>query len=80
MVEQPKTIINSIYSFLKIPKFNHSFDIKNQFSVNNVAYDDSLMGAPMHRIHLGKVKNFNYPEIKLPKYVVEKYRGLIEGY
>ena len=80
LVKQPKTTIDSIYNFLKLPKFNHSFDIKNQFSVNSIAYDDSLMGAPMHKIHLGKVRNFNYSNIKLPKYVIEKYKGLIPGY
>jgi len=80
LVKHPKTIINSIYSFLKLPKFNHSFDIKNQFSVNGIAYDDSIMGAPMHTIHLGKIRNFNYPNIKLPKYIEEKYKNLIKEY
>ena len=34
----------------------------------------------MHTLHLGKVKSFNYSEIKIPNYIVEKYKNLIEEY
>ena len=79
-VSNPSKIINKIYTFLNIPKYKHSFDIKNQFSINNIKYDDSIIGADMHKLHLGKVKNFGYPEIKLPKYIVEKYKGVLYEY
>ena len=78
--DDPYTEINKIYEFLNIPKYKHSFNIKNQFSVNGMKYDDSIHAAKMHKIYLGKVKNFNYPEIKLPKYILEKYKGALYEY
>ena len=79
-VSNPSKIINKIYTFLNIPKYKHSFDIKDQFSVNNIKYDDSVIGADMHKLHLGKVKNFDYRKIKLPEYIVEKYKGVLYEY
>jgi len=78
--QNPSKIINKIYSFLNIPKYKHYFDIKNQFFVNNLSYDDSMIGADMHKLHLGKVKNYGYPEIKIPKYIIEKYKNIIKEY
>tara|TARA_Y100000592_G_scaffold20108_1_gene30872 strand:- start:502 stop:1305 length:804 start_codon:yes stop_codon:yes gene_type:complete len=78
--DDPYIEINKIYEFLNIPKYKHSFNIKNQFSVNGMEYDDSIHAAKMHKIYLGKVKNFNHPEIKLPKYIVEKYKGVLYEY
>ena len=77
LVKSPAKILKDIYDFLNIPKFKHNFNIKDQFSINNISYNDDVMGAPMHTLHTGKLKNFNYPNIKLPKYIVEKYKNII---
>ena len=77
LVKSPAKILKDIYNFLNIPKFKHNFNIKDQFSINNISYNDDIMGAPMHTLHTGKLKNFNYPNIKLPKYIVEKYKNII---
>jgi len=79
-IKKPTKTINEIYSFLNIPKYKHSFDIKNQFSVNGIKYNDYVHGAEMHKLHLGKVKNFSYSEIELPKYIVEKYKNSLYEY
>jgi sulfotransferase len=76
-VEDPKKILNGIYDFLDIPKFEHSFDIKDQFSINGIEYNDDVLGAPMHKLHTGTLKKFNYPDIELPKHIIEKYKGMI---
>ena len=34
----------------------------------------------MHKLHLGKIKNYNYPEIKIPNYIIEKYKNIIKEY
>jgi len=80
LVENPTKILKGIYDFLDIPKFKHSFNIKDQFSINGIKYDDSVMGAPMHTLHIGKLKNFNYPNIELPKHILEKYKGVLYDY
>ena len=80
LVENPEKTLNNIYTFLEIPKFKHNFNIKDQFFINGIKYDDSVMGAPMHTLHTGKLKNFGYPNIKLPKYILEKYKGVLYDY
>jgi hypothetical protein len=80
LVEKPNKIMKNIYSFLDIPQFKHSFNIKSQFSVNGVKYNDNIIGAPIHTLHTGKLKNFNYPNIELPKYIIEKYKGALYNY
>jgi len=80
LVKNPTKILKGIYNFLNIPEFKHSFDIKGQFSINGIKYDDSVIGAPMHTLRTGKLKNFGYPDIKLPKYILEKYKGVLYDY
>jgi len=31
----------------------------------------------MHKLHTGTIKEFNYPDIELPKHIIEKYKGMI---
>ena len=73
LIKKPQETLDKIYTFLNIPKFKHTFNIKNQFSINNISYNDDIIGAPMHTLHRGKVKNFPHPEINLPSYVIKKY-------
>ena len=80
LVENPVKILKGIYNFLNIPEFKHNFNIKDQFSINGVEYNDNVMGAPMHKLHTGKLKNFGYPDIKLPQYILEKYKGVLYDY
>ena len=77
LVKDTKNEISNIYNFLDIPKFEHSFDIKDQFSINGIEYNDDVLGAPMHKLHTGTIKEFNYPDIELPKHIIEKYKGMI---
>lgn len=80
LTESPENCLNLIYEFLNIPKFNHTFEIDKLFEINNIKYDDSFFGAPLHKIRLGKITKNNYAEIKIPKYVEEKYKNLIKEY
>lgn len=73
LVTKPQSTIDEIYNFLDIPKFKHTFNIKNQFSINNISYNDDIIGAPIHTLHEGKVKNFSHPGINIPSYIIKKY-------
>jgi hypothetical protein len=75
LVKKPNDTIKKIYNFLKIPKFTHDYKIKNQFSINNISYDDSFIKAPLHIIRKGKINKINY-NIKIPNYIVSKYKNL----
>ena len=55
-VKNPKKTIDKIYKFLEVKPFKHTFKNIKQFEVNNVKYDDSVMGANMHTIKTKKIE------------------------
>ena len=78
LIKNPENNINKIYSFLKIPKFKHCFNITEQFSINNIKYDDTILKAPMHTLKTGELKKTIYNQIKIPNYIIEKYKNFIK--
>ena len=78
LIKNPENNINKIYSFLKIPKFKHCFNITKQFSINNIKYDDTILKAPMHTLKTGELKKTIYNQIKIPNYIIEKYKNFIK--
>lgn len=60
LVQNPEKEIKKIYSFLKITY--KKIKIKNfeQFSVNNIFYDDTILNAPFHKLRTDKIKKQNY--------------------
>jgi hypothetical protein len=77
LIDNPKKQINKIYKFLKIKFFKHTFKNIDQFSVNNVKYDDSILNNPLHTIRTDKI-NLNKYNIKdyLPEHIIEQYSNL----
>ena len=79
LIKNPEDALNEIYKFLNIPKFKHDFDIKGQLSINDLSYDDGVFGAPLHTIRKGKIKRSTHPNIDIPPYIVEKYKGIFNN-
>jgi len=77
LVNKPLNQINKIYKFLNIENFKHVFENFNDFSVNNVKYDDSVLNAPLHKIRTNKIKLNKY-SIKdyLPSNIIKQYSNL----
>ena len=73
LVNQPEIEINKIYDFLKIPKFNHNFKSLNQFKINGMSYDDTVVGNNMHTIREEIRKEDNPYRSQLPKSIVDAY-------
>ena len=71
LIEKPKITINKIYDYYEIEPFKHSF--KN--FEKSPFYDDSVLGAPMHKIRKDKIQK-EVNEIKLPENVINKYKHL----
>jgi len=70
LVSNPKKTIDKIYSYYGIEKYKHTFDnLKQPF------YNDSILGAPMHRIRTDKIKK-SIDTITLPQTVINKYQHL----
>lgn len=51
LVSNPKKYLKDIYNFLEIPFYNkHYYKNLKQLKINNVEYDDSVYGGPLHNI------------------------------
>lgn len=77
LINKPLDQINKIYKFLNIDNFNHTFKNLNEFSTNNIKYDDSVLNAPLHKIRTDKIKLNKY-NIKdyLPSNIIKQYSNL----
>jgi len=69
--------INKIYKFLNVDNYNHTFKNFNDFSTNNIKYDDSVLNAPLHKIRTDKIKLNKY-SVKdyLPANIIKQYSNL----
>jgi sulfotransferase len=77
LVNKPLDQINKIYKFLNIDNFNHTFKNLNDFSTNNIKYDDSVLNAPLHKIRTDKVQLNKYNiEDYLPSNIIKQYSNL----
>ena len=77
LINKPLDQINKIYKFLNIDNFNHTFKNLNEFSTNNIKYDDSVLNAPLHKIRTDKIKLNKY-NVKdyLPANIIKRYSNL----
>jgi hypothetical protein len=66
-----------IYKFLNINFFNHKLNKLNQFEVNNILYNDSVIVAPLHDIKTDKIElnSYNITDY-LPPEIINKYSNL----
>jgi hypothetical protein len=77
LIKNTANEINKIYKFLNIDNFKHTFKNLNDFSINNVKYDDSMLSAHFHKIKTNKIELSKY-KIKdyLPKDIIKQYSNL----
>ena len=73
LVAQPEQEIRKIYKFIGLPYFNHRFEDLQQVEVNDMKYDDTIVGKNMHNIR-SVVRKVNNPYIdKIPERIRQKY-------
>ena len=77
LINKPLDQINKIYKFLNIDNFNHKFENINQFSINNIKYNDNVLDGLLHKIRTDKIK-LNQYKIKdyLTNDIINKYSNL----
>ena len=77
LVKNTENTIDDVYNFLGIPKFKHDFNNIGQFKVNNMNYDDTIVGKGLHTLKEGAIKNYkeeyNAYEI-VPKSIIDVYK------
>jgi hypothetical protein len=77
LINKPLEQINNIYKFLKIDFFNHKLENFNEFSINNIKYDDSVLDSPLHKIRTNKIEINKYNiEDYLPSNIIKQYSNL----
>jgi len=77
LIKNPIKEINKIYEFLNIDKFNHVFKKFNDFSANNVKYQDNVLSAPFHTIRTNQIKLNKYKiGDYLPADIIKQYSNL----
>ena len=77
LVTNPEQEFKKIYQFLDEPYFNHRFDNLDQVCVNELSYDDAVVGSNMHKLFDGPVRKVYNPYIeKIPQRIKEKYEHI----
>lgn len=76
-VKNPELQIEKIYSFLGIEHFKHRFENLDNFYLNEVSYEDSVLGNNLHTINISRVEKSIYSiEDILTESVIKKYSNL----
>jgi sulfotransferase len=74
MVTNPEKEFKKIYKFLDEPYYPHYFDNLQSVKVNDIEYDDTIVGNNMHKLFSGPVRKVYNPYIeKIPQRIKEKY-------
>jgi len=71
MVTNPEKVFKDLYKFLNEPYYPHQFQDLKQININDIEYDDTVVGKNMHTIKtIVKKQTNNYI---VPKSIREKY-------
>ena len=74
LVENPEREIKKVYSFLKLPYYQHRFTDLDQITVNGISYNDGIVGKNMHTIRTDKIQKVdNYYKSMIPERFVKEY-------
>jgi hypothetical protein len=73
IVVKPVATIKGIYKFFNIPSFKHRFTNLEQVKINELEYDDTIMGKGMHTIKTKKLIKSKTNVNILPKEIIKQY-------
>lgn len=77
IIKDPTKEIKKIFSFVNLKFKKINTNKINQFSANNIYYDDSVLSASLHKLKTNKIEKSNYSVNKiLPKQIIDKYSNL----
>jgi len=77
LMTDPIKTIKTIFNFIEEDFINIKINNFNQFSANNISYDDSVLKSPLHTIRTDKIELNKY-NIKdyLPSNIINNYSNL----
>jgi hypothetical protein len=74
IVADPEKEFRKIYNFLGEPYFNHRFIDLDQININDLSYNDSVVGNNMHTVKKEKIEKIYNPYIeKIPEKIRKEY-------
>ena len=73
LVKNTKQAFINLYKFLNVSWYEHDFKNIKQFKVNNVSYDDSILGKNMHKLKEEIKEESNIYINQIPKSIIKKY-------
>ena len=77
LVANPEKEFRKIYKFIEEPYYPHYFDNLQTLNVNNIKYDDTVVGSNMHKLFDGPVRKVYNPYIeKIPERIRQKYEHI----
>jgi len=77
VVNNTKKEIIKVYNFLDIPYYDkHYYSNLKQININNISYDDSVVGDNMHNIKPLIKKEYNPYIEKIPQRIIKKYEHI----
>ena len=73
----PEKNIKRIYKFLNIPTYEHRYVDLEQFSINNIKYDDSILDGVYHNVKEDKIEKKNYDlNMYLSESIINNYKNM----
>lgn len=73
LVTQPEPTIKGIYEFLEMDYYPHRFHSLNQFTLNGLGYDDTVVGKGLHTIKTELTLEENPYKKMIPQSIIDKY-------
>ena len=73
LVTQPEKIIKALYGFLELDYYPHRYHSLDQFSLNGIAYDDTVVGKNLHTIKKELKLEENPYKKMIPQSIINKY-------
>ena len=77
LVDDTENQINKLYDFLEMPRFKHNLKSLNQFKVNGISYDDTVVGNRMHTIREVIKKEENPYRAMIPESIIKAYGHIV---
>lgn len=75
LIDSPEHIIKGIYNYLEIPPFQHRYINLDQFEINGIKYNDSVVGKNLHFIKTDRISKSDYDAYSLiPQAIVKEYK------
>ena len=79
LVTEPEKCLRSIYNFLGIEYYPHRYHSLDQFSINGLKYDDTIVGNNMHTIRTELKLEENPYKKMIPQSIIKEYGHIVLG-